>query len=110
MTQKAQKIVKDSTNIIELVGLQDQITKGYIDDATVTVELLDPAGAPIAGAESITLDHVAGTTGSKTTYRGTLSHELALTLGDGYTANVVATAGDDSVRALPVPASVVKFP
>jgi hypothetical protein len=110
MTQKAQKLVAESTNIIELVGLRDQVTGDYVEDATVIVALLDHAGDPVTGAEAVTMEHVSGTTGSRTTYRGTLSHELALVVGPSYMARVVATASDDSVRTFPVPASVVALP
>lgn len=110
MSQRSVRIVKDSTNIIELVGLKDTVTGEYLEDAVVTVALLDASGDPVDGADAIALGYVAGTVGSKVTYRGSLPHTLVLDPAVRYTAKVVATAADASVRTIPVPASVVELP
>jgi hypothetical protein len=108
MSQKAQQLVRASTNVIELIGLKDEVTGSYIDDATVTVALLDSTGTPVAGASAITMNHVTGTTGKHTTYRGTVANTVDLS-GTTYTAKVVATK-DASVRTFPIPATAVDLP
>lgn len=90
-----------STNRIELSALQDTDTLAYPEDATVVAALLDPAGTPVVGATAIAMPHVLGTTGSATTYRGTIPHSLSLSTGE-YTARVTATTTAGEVRTLDI--------
>jgi hypothetical protein len=109
MGQKALQIVLESTNILDLKALKDEITNAYLEDATVTVSLYDASDVVVPGADTLSLAHVTGTSGSAVTYRATLSASLALVAGS-YTAKVIATAADGSKRTFPVPVTAVALP
>ena len=73
--------VRNSTHLVELVGLIDNATGLYLTDATVTGDLLDPSGAVVSGGAGITLTHVSGTTGAGVTYRGVLPGSIVFGAG-----------------------------
>lgn len=93
-------IYKDSTNAVTLSALQDELSGAYNETATVTLALLNDAGVAVAGAEAITMPHVAGTTGASVAYRGELSEDITATLTERgkYRVKVTATDADDNVR------------
>lgn len=77
--------------ILELQGLRNELTAGYLNAATVTVTLVDADGAQVTGDTwPKTLTYVTGSNGI---YRCTLVYGLGLTAGGRYTAQLTANAG-----------------
>ena len=109
MSQKRVEFVLESTNIIELRGLKDEVTGEYLEDATVVVTILDANGDEVVDAIDIQMTHVDGTTGRGVIYRGSLPETLDITAGS-YTAKVVATSDDESVRTFPIGMDAVELP
>lgn len=70
-------------NVIQLTGLKDEVTGNDIDDATVTVTLLDSTGAEVTG-DSWPLSMAPFGAGG--IYRATLIDTLGVTLLDNYVA------------------------
>ena len=75
-------------NILEVDGLVNAATSKYINDATVTVTLVNKDNEDVIGAVNLTLDYV-----SDGRYRTTLADTLLLTAQDFYTAKVTADGG-----------------
>jgi hypothetical protein len=111
MTPTVQILIKDATNIIDLKKLRNKIAvKGsaeeYPVDALVTlIALLDPTGTPIVNTENLVMDYVAGTVGKKTTYRVIIDDTVALVVGPGYIADVLAEVAG-GVRPFKIPCKV----
>jgi hypothetical protein len=94
----AENATRNSTNVIEVIGLRDRTTGEYVDDATVLATLYDALNNPVAGATNLTLTLVAGTIGSRIMYRGSWPSTVALTLDASYTLKVTPTAPGPIVR------------
>jgi hypothetical protein len=73
------------------IDLRNDLTNTAINDATVTVQVKDTAGADVAG--ETWPKALAYVDGSKGLYRVTLPHTLALVAGGRYVATIVADAG-----------------
>ena len=81
--------------LITVVGLKDEITGEFINDAAVEVTLKDRSGNEVAGQSwPFTLDYVTDTDGD---YRGILEDGLALQPNKLYTVIIDVDAGDDSI-------------
>lgn len=77
--------------IIEVNGLKNAISGAYVNDATVTVTMVDSAGSSVVGETwPLSVGYVGGTDGI---YRATLQDSLTLTVGNLYTAKVTAVGG-----------------
>ena len=72
--------------VVQLDRLAD-VDGTWIDTATVTFTLKDSDGSAVTGADTITMSHVASSTGR---YRGTLADTVSL-VEDRYTVEVTAT-------------------
>jgi len=84
-------IYEGNDMVLELRGLQGEVSGDYIDTATVTVTLTDSAGAEVAGETwPLAMPYVTGSNGK---YRATLADTLTLTVGQKYTATISADAG-----------------
>lgn len=85
-------------NLIELIGLKDEAQALFVNDAAVTVTLVDAnTGAAIAGqAWPTTLVFVTGSNGD---YRGILSDALVLTDRQQVVAKVDAVKGVNNYHA-----------
>ena len=90
-------------NVIELTGLKDEVTGVEIDDATVSVTLLDKSGAQVTGQTWPTTMTALGSGGI---YRATLVDTLDTTLLDRYTAVVDVTTTGGEVAKWSIPAQV----
>jgi hypothetical protein len=91
-------MIAGSTNVVELVGLQDTVTGLYPEDATVTCDILSN-GVALAGAAGLAMPHVNGTTGADATYRGTVPATVALVVGKVYARRITAVgAGGTGTR------------
>lgn len=78
-----------NTCLLELVELLDTQTGGYINDATVTVTIVDSDGNEVSGETfPLTMSYVSSSDGL---YRCTLLHGLGFTAGHTYTAQITAT-------------------
>lgn len=97
-----------STVNVTITGLHVNTTpRTYPIDATVIiVELLDDAGAAVAGVSNISCPYVSGT-GSSSIYQGPIPSTVSLTEGVVYSAHVRATSGSN-VRAWWEPVTAVK--
>ena len=62
--------------------------KQYVNDAAVTGQMTDSAGAPVGG--EVTFVYVSGSNGR---YHGTVPNSLALTAGSQYTFTVTIVSG-----------------
>lgn len=84
-----------STITVELLGLQDIVTRTYPTTAIVTLALYDANGVPLVNGGAVPLTYVTGTTGADTLYRGVVSAVLLVTPGT-YEARVTAIVGDNA--------------
>lgn len=83
--------------VVELSALQDQVTKQYPTNATVTLDLYDPiTGAVVPNANAIALTWDNTTSGVGTIYRGVLPPTAALT-PNVYPAKVHVVVGGTPV-------------
>lgn len=83
-------IYHSNDNTVSLASLTNGMTAAAVTGATVALNLLDSTGIGVTGATGITM---VASTGSASTYRGTLPYSLSLTTGSTYTAKITATAG-----------------
>lgn len=80
---------------IELDGLREYPALTYINDATVTFTIRDRAGNVVAGQTfPATMAYVSMSNGL---YRGTLSHNLALTPYQTYIVEIYAAVSNSDV-------------
>ena len=96
MTDSA--LVRRSTHLIEVVGLQDVEDGSYPTDATVLATLYDPSGNPVAAATGLTLTLVEGASGAATTYRGSIPKTVDLSPSGNFTLRATATDVDGNAR------------
>lgn len=72
-----------NTNVLNVEGLQDQITNSYLNAATLVATLIDDQGNKIAGCTAIALPYVVGSNGN---YQGTFGdNNFNPNPGTGYT-------------------------
>lgn len=84
----------DNTSTVTLSGLQNAITSAYINDATVTLTVLDSDGAEVAGETwPVTMAYIATSNGN---YRASI--DATLTAGGKYDAVVNVVSGDSSAN------------
>lgn len=92
----SETIYIDSDNLLTLDALYDNAGASYVNDATVTVTLLDMAGSEVSGETwPVSLSYVSGSDGK---YRGTLTDTLSLSANKRYTAKVTADGGAGKKR------------
>ena len=83
-------------NVIELRGAQNSATTAYINNAVVTVTMVDKNGAQVSGTTwPTTLVYVVGSNGN---YQATLPHTVSFRPAREYTAQVTlsGSAGEDA--------------
>lgn len=84
-----------NTNVLDLIGLQNELTGVPINDAAVTVTVKDEDGINVAGTSwPITMTYVPASTGD---YRAFLSETLPLVDKAKYTAVIDANGGANLV-------------
>jgi len=77
--------------ILELQGFKDVVADTFINNATVTVTLVDKDGTNVAGETwPLTMVFVGASNG---VYRATLKDTLTVTLGEVLTAQISANGG-----------------
>lgn len=82
-----------NTNVLEIVGLKDDIAETFINDATVTATVRDSQGDEVVGESwPLALDYVLSSDG---VYRGFLSADLDLVSGRRYLAVIDVDGGVD---------------
>lgn len=103
-----QELLKDTTNVVRLRRVQDDVTRAWLIDATVKCTLFDPDGNAVVGATDLPMDYAAGSSAAKGEYRATLSHTLPLVLGALYGLVITAQAADGSQRVFHEPCKCVE--
>lgn len=104
-TQTPQLLVRRSTNVIELREFFDELTDTFPTDATIVCTIRDSVGTPVAGATSLPMTYVAGTSRYETTYRAVVPNTVDLS-GANYSARITATL-TGAVREFNVPCTAV---
>lgn len=85
-------LYRGNDHILELRGLKNELTGAALDAATVSVTLVDSAGAAVLGDDwPKTLSAVTGSPG---TYRCTLGYAMTLAEDGRYTAQISVNAGN----------------
>lgn len=81
----------DNTNTVTLSGLQNSVDDSYINNATVSVTIVDSDDTEVGGATwPITLDYVAASNGI---YRALIPFGITITEDEEYFAVVTAVSG-----------------
>lgn len=70
-----------SDNYIDLVGLKNDLSGEYYDDASVIVSVRTRRGVAVTGLTNIVAAHVVDTTGPTTTYRAFVDDTVTLPIG-----------------------------
>lgn len=84
-----------NTNLLELIGLTDQITDQFINDATVTGTIVDSEGNEVDGVVwPLSMPYVSGSDGD---YRASVSDDAEFIAGNCYIAQVTATKTGDVI-------------
>jgi hypothetical protein len=84
-----------NTNILEVRGLQEAISGDYINNATVSVTIVNDCGAAISGQSwPLSMTYVATTNGD---YRATISDAAQMIPGRNYFAEISANAGVNKI-------------
>ena len=80
----------DSDNLVTFDGLTNRLSGAYINDATVSGQVTDKAGAAVGGA--VTLNYVAASDGQ---YKGTIpkASMAGVTEGNHYIFTIIVTKG-----------------
>lgn len=82
------KLYVSNTNEVQLIGLQNESTKAYINDATVTFTLKDADGNVV---ENLLDQAMAYVTASNGCYKGSIADTVVLQVGHRYFVEVTAT-------------------
>ena len=84
----------DNTNNVWIDGLQNDISKAFVNNATCTiVEILDASGAQVSGTANISMTYKATSDGD---YYGALPYTVSLTEGAWYTVRARANDTDSN--------------
>lgn len=76
---------------VKVLGLQDEISGDYINNATVTARIKDKQGRDVAGETwPITLQYIAASDGN---YHGNFDDGIELIVGKIYIVEIAADAG-----------------
>lgn len=98
----------ESDTLVLLKHLRNKLTQVLVSAATVTAQVLDSDGAPVAGVpDPITLDPVAGQAGA---YSGVIPDTASLSVGDEVTVKIVADNGAGQKRTFTIEAQVKSQP
>lgn len=77
--------------VVEVRGLEDDVSGEHVNDATVTCTLIDSAGSNVTGQSwPLTLSYVAESDG---VYRATIPYSVATVAGADYTLQIDVNAG-----------------
>jgi len=92
MVVNATKLVLYNSNdqVVEVIGLKNNISGAYLNAAVVTATLKDPAGANVTGLTALPLTYVPASSGD---YRGQVEETFNPTMRDGYTLHIDASEG-----------------
>ena len=79
-----------NNSIVDVTGLRNENTGAFVNDADLSMTLLDKTGAQVGGANwPVPFRYLDESNG---VYRATLPHTLAIAEGERYVARVVANA------------------
>lgn len=83
-------LFSQNDHVVELRKVKNEITGGYINDATVTAIIYDADGQEIQGQVwPLTLSYVAASNG---TYRGIVESDVTVDVGDVLSLEITVTA------------------
>lgn len=86
-----QVVYLETSELIEVRGLMDEVTAAYVSNATVLLTFVDSSGAEVSGETwPLTMDYVSGSDGD---YQATVSENADFVEGGNYFARIVATSG-----------------
>ena len=84
-----------NTNVLDLIGLKDEIDDSFINSAVVTVTIKDTAGVAVTGQTwPLTMSYVAASDG---VYRAFVSETIAFIPKTKYIAYIDANGGANLV-------------
>jgi hypothetical protein len=96
-------MIKQATNVIRLRKLHNTVTGDIPPTAVVTGTVLDPAGAPVAGATNLSMPFDS----TLSEWRAIVPSTVGLASGP-YKSRVVATLPDGSTRPFTDPFPVME--
>lgn len=102
-TLNSYMIAINSTNVVTLSSLFDQIAAGYVNDATVTADLVDATGTVLY---TFSLPYLPTSDGN---YRGSIPFATAQTLTQGANYTVQLTIDSGSNQLFLVENTVAEF-
>lgn len=89
----------NNTQVVEIDGLQDQLTGAFLDAATVTATLVDQNGNPDSVFQNIAMNFVPASNGN---YTGVVPFAFNAAVGSGYTLQIKALqAGVQAFWSIP---------
>ena len=96
-----QLAIRLSDNLVTLTGLQEATTSLYVNDATVTITVVDASGAELSGETwPHTLDYVAASNGN---YQANLNENIAWAHETAYKGKVTAlSSGRQKYWEIPI--------
>lgn len=78
---KTKIFYQDNTQLVQLLGLQDEISGAFQNAATMSATLLDQNGNEVPNCIDIAMSYVAGSNGN---YQGIVSAAFEPPVGGGY--------------------------
>jgi hypothetical protein len=76
--EPAVRIFWKNDNYILLEGLRDAATGEFVNDAVLTLDVMDANRLPLSGATGISMDYIAGSNGR---YKGLIDDSVQTTIG-----------------------------
>lgn len=95
-------LFRGNTQVLQVSGVQDQISGLFQNSATVTATLNDANGNPVSGMSGLSLTYVPGSNGQ---YQATVSSTFNPAAGDMYTL-ILDVASGGSAMHIELPSSV----
>jgi len=78
-------LYKVNDQVIEVLGLKNNVSGAFLNAATVTATLKDAAGQNVTGLTNLTLAYVAASSGD---YRGQVEQTFDPAVGGSYTLHI----------------------
>jgi hypothetical protein len=79
-----------SDNLLEVTGLKNAASGNFVNNATVTANIVDSDGNAVTNATNISLSYISGSNGN---YRGTIPDTADIDRSAEYVAQITADGG-----------------
>lgn len=89
------ELFKANDQIIEIFGLKNGLTNGFINTAVCTATLKDSTGSSVTGITDLSLDYIAGSNGI---YRGIIQDTFDPPTGNNYILNIDSDDSGDKLH------------